>query len=81
MSTEPIDRDKLAGEKMPTRETALLWSVLFGAGTTLVKKLVTRYLMDEKMRLEWADLTTAVLSATISYVSFRNSYDDDFGLS
>lgn len=80
MASDPIDRDNVFGETITPRRTAILWAVLFGAGTTLMKKAVTRYLMGEKARLEWADLTTAVISGTISYVSFRRSHDDDFGL-
>jgi len=54
--------------------------VLFGAGTALAKKAGTRYLMGENVRLEWADLTTALVSGTLSYFSFRQSHDDDFPL-
>ena len=79
MASESIDRDAAFGDKTPSRRTAVLWAVLFGAGTTLLKKAGTRYLMGQKMRLEWTDLTTALLSGTLSYVSFRNSYDDNFG--
>jgi hypothetical protein len=80
MDSETIDRDTLFGDKMTTRRTAVVWAVLFGAGTTLMKKAGTRYLMGEKIRLDWSDLTTALLSGTLSYVSFRRSYDDDFTL-
>ena len=80
MASETVDRDTVFGEKTISRRTAVLWAVLFGAGTTLAKKVGTRYLMGEKVRLEWSDLTTAVVSGTISYLSFRRSYDDDFTL-
>jgi hypothetical protein len=80
MDSETVDRDTLFGDKMTTRRTAVVWAVLFGAGTTLMKKVGTRYLMDEKIRLDWSDLATALASGTISYLSFRRSYDDDFTL-
>lgn len=80
MASETLDRDTAFSEKTTSRRTAVAWAVLFGAGTTLVKKIGTRYLMDEKMRLEWADLTTVAISATVSYLSFRRSHDDDFPL-
>lgn len=80
MSSESVDRDTLFGDKTTSRRTAILWAVLFGTSTTLMKKAGTRYLMGEKMRLEWSDLTTAVVSGTLSYLSFRRTFDDDFTL-
>jgi hypothetical protein len=81
MSSETFDRDtSFFGEKTSSRRTAVAWAVLFGAGTTLAKKIGSRYLMGEKMRLEWSDLTTVAVSATVSYLSFRRSHDDDFTL-
>jgi hypothetical protein len=80
VSTETFDRDTPLSEETTSRYTAVAWAVLFGAGTTLVKKVGTRYLMDEKMRLEWSDLTTVAVSAAVSYLSFRSSHDDEFPL-
>lgn len=80
MSSETLDRDTALGKQTTSRRTAIAWAVLFGAGTTLAKKLGTRYLMGEKMRLEWSDLTTVAVSGTLSYFSFRRSHDDDFTL-
>jgi hypothetical protein len=80
MASETVDRDTTFGDKPISRSTAVAWAVLFGAGTTLAKKLGTRYLMGQKARLEWSDLTTAVVSGTMSYLSFRRRYDDDFKL-
>ena len=81
MSTETFDRDTPLSEETNSRYAAVAWAVLFGAGTTLVKKVGTRYLMDdEKMRLEWSDLTTVAVSAAVSYLSFRSSHDDEFPL-
>ncbi|PSQ70477.1 MAG: hypothetical protein BRD38_05500 [Bacteroidetes bacterium QH_9_67_14] len=80
MDSETGDRNSLFGDKITSRRTAIAWAVLFGAGTALAKKAGTRYLMGENVRLEWADLTTALVSGTLSYFSFRQSHDDDFPL-
>lgn len=80
MASEHVDSDTAFGDQTASRRTAIAWAVLFGASTTLMKKIGTRYLMNEKMRLDWSDLTTAVVSGTLSYISFRRSYDDDFTL-
>lgn len=77
---ETVGKEEVAGPSTTQRSTAILWAVLFGAGTTLLKKVGTRYIMGEKARLNWSDLGVAVLTGTLSYVSFRNSYDDDFNV-
>lgn len=53
---------------------APLWATLFGASATVIKKLGTHYIMKREVDLEWSDLATAVLTATISYASFRHRY-------
>lgn len=56
---------------------APLWSVLFAAGTTLTKSLVTRYLLKRRWSFQWSDVTTAFVGALLGFVSFRAQYGSE----
>ena len=56
---------------------APLWATLFGAGATLLKKVGTHYIMKRKVTLEWSDVGFALLTAALSYGSFRKQYGGD----
>ncbi len=62
------------------RNKALLWATLFAGGATLLRKYGTHALMGDDERFNWSDLAVALAAGTISYVMFRNRYDDDFNI-
>lgn len=50
---------------------APLWSVLFAAFTTLLKSVVTRYMLKRRWTFQWSDAMTALTGAVLGFVSFR----------
>ncbi len=67
-SREPNDRPN---------EYAPLIAIALGAGATLLKKASVRYVTKREARLEWSDVGVALVTAAITYYSFRSNYGSE----